>query len=353
MAFSKMTKILKNKTALIISVSLLIVLTGVFIWLEIGDAEKTWENTPVKIKCNDQEISQPIASEQLIFWKNLLLTLGIAFSCFLEIALFSPDHIGIHISQNDSTTSVIKGRASVIPFWRWIACFLTGLVGVLLITRTDILGLFLSPLVAPNFLAVCQPHQLAELCKPDSQDWVEVTCTTPVQMWLPAVRSMLPKMNALVFYLIATSSARMSLKWRWMESTKMFCLGLFLQAINIALLVGIGILVIFYCNETQFPSIMFGYVFIILMAGYPTLIDEWLAIKNENNFPEEEDLPRYWNDVVPKNNIIPQVYLPTTLLTPCGNQNQSTMGPGLKPQKDNYTDTPAPSMSIYPKLPTE
>jgi hypothetical protein len=72
-----------------------------------------------------------------------------------------------------------------------------------------------------------------------------------------------------------------------------------------------------------------------------------LAIIN----PKEEQLPLYWNDVPPKNNIIPQVNLPTTLSTPCENQYPSTMGPGSKPQKDNYTDTP-PSMSIYPKLPT-
>ena len=181
---SKMSKILKSKLDLIILLPVLIILFSIYLWLEIGDTKKTWANTPVKIKCNDQNISHPIASEQLIFWKNLLITLGIAFKCLLEIEM------EFHLSQNPRKTRVIKGRASIIPFWRWIACFLIGLVGLLIISRSDmIFGVFF----APNLLAVCQPRQLAKICNPNSQNLVEVVCTTPVQMWLPAIRRCYPK----------------------------------------------------------------------------------------------------------------------------------------------------------------
>ena len=345
MAYPKTFRFLKLNLDMII-LPVLIILASIYLWLEIGDTKKTWENTRVIIKCNDPTISHPIASEQLIFWKNLLITLGIAFTCFLEI------EIGFHFSQKSKKTRVIKGRAPIIPFWRWITCFLIGLVVLLITSRSDVLG---GVFFAPNLLAVCQP-QLHQLCKPDSQYWVEVVCTTPVQMWKPAIRAMIPKMLIIYYYVMFTSLLRMIFKWRWMESKKMVCLGLFLQAINLALTVGVGVVSV-YCNEAHSFHAIFCFVLIMFGSCVPTVLMDFMpkliisAIKNEDS--EKEELPRYWNDVLPNNNIIPQVYRPTTLLTPCGNQNPSLMGPGLKPQKDNYTDTPAPSMSIYPKLPTE
>jgi hypothetical protein len=302
----------------------------VYFWLEIGDPDKTWENKPEEIRCNDPTISHPIASNQLIFLKYTLIALGIAFSSFLEIALISSGRIGIY------------RKTFIIPFLRWVACFLIGLVGGLIITRFNFNDS--SRFVARNFLAVCQPHQLELLCNPDSQYRVDIVCTTPIHIWKPAVRSMLPQMMTVFFYVMLTSMFRVFFKWNWKE---MWGWGLFLQGINTVWIVGVAVVCV-HCNEVALAGVIFSLGLINVMAGTPAIIDLLFVMTDEF----KEELPRYWNDVLPQNNIISQVYLPTTLSTPCGNQYPPpVMGPGSPPQKDNCTDTP-PSMSIYPKLPT-
>ena len=128
--------------------------------------------------------------------------------------------------------------------------------------------------------------------------------------------------------------------------------GLLLPAISIALMVSVGAVTVFYCNEASSSGLFDGCIWTFCMAVISTAIDAKLSTKNEDNFLEEEQLPRYWNDVLHKN-ITPQVgKLPTTLLPPCGCQYPaSVVGPGSKPQKDKSTET-SPSRSIYPKLPT-
>jgi hypothetical protein len=335
MSFVKMTKILKSRMDLIFFLTLLIVLTGVYVWLEIDDPAKIWEKKPVKIQCKDPNISHPMASDQLIFWKNLLIALGIIFSFVLQIASIFSDRI-------ESRINVIRERAIIIPLVRWITCFLIGLLGLLIITQSGLAEVLISNhyYVARNFLAVCQPHQLDLLCgNPDSQNWIGAICTTPVEIWMPAVKSMLPKMMIFYYYLILTSLIRMFIKWHWKE---MLYSGLILQAIGIAFIVGVGVFSVFYCNEGHPSGVMVGGLLILWMSFSWVVIDAVLAFLNDDNFPdEEEELPLYWNDVL-QENIIPQFgQLPiTTVLPACGYQYPKLMETGLKPQKDNYIDTP-------------
>jgi hypothetical protein len=137
--------------------------------------------------------------------------------------------------------------------------------------------------------------------------------------------------------------------WDWMKKIS----GLLLPAISIALMVSVGAVTVFYCNEASSSGLFDGCIWTFCMAVISTAIDAKLSIKNEDK--EKKELPRYWNDPPPKNKIPPvSQQLPTTQLTPCGNQNQSArMGTGLKPpQKDRSIDNP-PSSSIYPKLTPE
>ena len=228
MAFSKMTRFLKSKMDMIILLTVLIVLASVYFWLQIRYVDKTNENTRVTINCNNQNISHPIASEHLIFLKNLLLTLGIAFSCCLELACSSLDHIGIRLPQKIRKINVIRERIFVIPLVRWMACFLIGLFGSLILRNAALVQVLFpnrdyADYVSRNFLAICEPRQLNQLCKPESQDCVTVMCTTPIHMWMPAVRWLLPKMMTIFLYLMLTSMFRMLFKWDW---EKMFLFGL-------------------------------------------------------------------------------------------------------------------------------
>ncbi len=349
MAFAKMTKIFKPRIDWILFLVLL-VLTGLFIWLEIDDPAKTREIKPLKIKCNDPSISHPMASEQLIFLKNLLIALGIAFSGFLQIALFSSDTIGMDLPPN---ASLIQQRAFLIPFWRWIARFLIGLIGALIFTGLGHVNVVIYDryYATPNFLAICKPHQLDLLCSnPNSQDWVEVTCTTPVQMWMPAARTMvIPKTMVIFYYLMLISLYRMCTNWDW---KRMLNCGLFLQAVILALMVGVAVVSV-YCNEVHPFAVFTISGFMISWFGLNwVLLDELVKELISHDFLKKKKLPRYWNDVPPKNKIPPvSQQPPTTLLTPCGNQKTSAMmGTGSsKPQKDSSTDNPPP-MSIYPKL---
>jgi hypothetical protein len=134
---------------------------------------------------------------------------------------------------------------------------------------------------------------------------------------------------------------------------------LLLQAIGIALIVGVVVVSVFYCNEGHPSGVIVGGLLILWMSFSWVVIDAMLDFLDEDDFPDDEvGLPRYWNDVLHKNIIRQGGQLPTTLLTPCGNQNPparppAMMGTGLKPpQKDRSIHNPPP-MSIYPKLPPE
>ena len=332
MAFAKMFRFLKARIDWILFL-ILLVLTGLFIWLEVDEPAKIWENKPLTIKCNDPKINHPLASEQLIFLKNLLVALGIAFSCFLHIALFSSDAIGMDLPPN---ASLIQQRAFLIPFWRWIARFLVELLAGLILTGLPYVNVVISDRpVAPNFLAICKPQGLDFLCSnPDSEYWVEIICTTPVQMWLPAARTIiLPnKMLVIFYYLMFVTFYRMIIKWDW---KRMLNWGLFLQAINLAMMVGVGVVSVSYCHETDSYDAFLGCALLSSSITVPWIMIDYFKKMDEDDFPDEEkNLPRYWNDVMP-------------------NQNPSAMiGKGSTPQKDNSIDTP-PSMSIYPQLPPE
>jgi hypothetical protein len=163
---------------------------------------------------------------------------------------------------------------------------------------------------------------------------------------------MIPKTLIIYYYLMLTTMFRMTFKWDWKENLRG---GLNVHAIIIAFIVGVGVVSVFLCNEGHPLGVLFGCLLILGMALSLVVIDVLLALIYDDYFSdEEEELPRYWNDV-PQKKTIPSVsqQTPTTPLTPCGNQKTSAMmGPALKPQKDSSTDNPPP-MSIYPTLPPE
>ena len=348
-SFAEMTRILKSRMDLIFLLMLFIVLTGVFVWLEIDDPAKTWENKPIKIQCNNPNTNHPMASFRLIYLKCFLMAFGIIFSGCLQTASIFSDFKS-RIKEN-------RKRAMIIPLARWIACFLIGLLALLIITQSGLPEVLISNhhYVSRNFLAVCKPHQLDLLCG-NSQDWIGVMCTTPVDTWTTAIKSMLPKTMIIFYYLMFTSLFRMITKWDWKDK---LLPGLLLQAIGIALIVGVVVVSVFYCNEGHPSGVIVGGLLILWMSFSWVVIDAMLDFLDEDDFPDEEGgLPHYWNDVLHKNIIRQGGQLPTTLLTPCGNQNPparppAMMGTGLKPpQKDRSIHNPPP-MSIYPKLPPE
>ena len=355
MAFAKMFRILKSRIDLIFFLTLLIVLTGLYIWLDIYDPAKTWEIKPLKIKCHDPNISHPMASTWRTFLQYFLVGIGIMKSCCTENQLMSTDYLGI-LSQNArSKNKVIRGRAYCIVFLRWIACFIIGVLGLLIITKSGLEELITSKkyFMSRNFLEVCEPNRdrLDRLCaNPKNQHWVEIICKTPVHTWMPAAKSMIPTTLIIYYYLMFTTMFRMCFKWNWKEELGE---GLFLVATSIAFVAAVGLVSVYYCNEGHPLVVFVACLLILCMAFSLVLIDVLLALIFDDDFPDEGgELPRYWNDV-PQKNKIPQVgQTPTKLLPPCGNQKPSAnMGPGpSKPQKDSPTDTPQ-STSTYPKLP--
>ena len=295
MAFSKVSKF----WTLIFALGHLIFFVCFFCWLETYSTE-TWENHSVKIRCNDANINHPMASYQLIIMKNVLIVFGILFSLILHAVAFARD----------------QERVISIPFLRWMAFLIAGLLAVL--TCVPALPERFGGM-APNFLAVCKPYQLDQICNPYSQDWVEVMCTTSVQFWLPAVHSMLPKTLTIYYYLMWTSFFRLVIKW---NGKGMLHRGWILQATSIVFNVVIGIIT-FYCNEAQPLGLILGSAFVLLAAVTVLLMDFGWAL-DDDDLPKDK-LPRYWIDVSQKN-IIPQVgELPTTLLPPCGYQYPSVM----------------------------
>jgi hypothetical protein len=350
MAFAKMFRIVKSRFDLILILTLLLVLMGVYLWIEIDDPAKIWEKNPVTIKCNDPNIDHPMAEPWTIVLKYFLMAFGILLSCVFEDELMSTDYLGIQLPKNGSSQKkVIRRRTYFILF------FLIGLFGLLIITKSGLVQVIISNnyLMARDFLAVCRPHRLDLLCgNRDSQHSVQVICTTSVQTWMPAAKSMIPKTLIIYYYLMLTTMFRMTFKWDWKENLRG---GLNVQAIIIAFIVGVGVVSVFLCNEGHPLGVLFGCILILGMALSLVVIDVLLALIYDDYFPdEEEELPRYWNDV-PQKKTIPSVsqQTPTTPLTPCGNQKTSAMmGPALKPQKDSSTDNPPP-MSIYPKLTPE
>ena len=193
MSFVKMTKVLKRRMDLIFWLTLLIVLTGVYVWVEIDDPAKIWENKAVKIKCNDPRISYPMTSDELqIFLKVILIGLGLIFSCILEYAfgllLFYTVQLntGIHLPQNAANVLIKKGIFMNRLLLR-IAGFLIGLLAALILTKPvnpGIVEILFSKrnYLSRNFLAICKPQGLDLLCGIDSHDWVGVVCTTPVDI---------------------------------------------------------------------------------------------------------------------------------------------------------------------------
>ena len=349
MALSKVTKVLKAGIDLIVLLTN-IVLAGLIIWLVFDDSTNRSENMAVKFQCEDKEkINQPIESWDAFFLKVILIVLGLFYCYFLEVGLATAlsDSVKKRIHHPEKAENIVASRIS-----KRIACVLLGLLVLLILTKPGIVEVLLPNryYAARNFLAVCQPAQkLTELCHPNSQNFViAVSCTTPIETWMPAFVSVLPKMLIVYYYLSWTSLiGMMYFLWDWMKKIA----GLLLSAISIALMVSVGGVTVFYCNEASSSGLFDGCIWTFCMAVISTAIDAKLSIKNEDNFLEEEQLPRYWNDVRPpqKKTIPPAGQPPTTVLTPCGNQNQSAR---LKPQKDRSIDNP-PSSSMYPKLTPE
>jgi hypothetical protein len=83
--------------------------------------------------------------------------------------------------------------------------------------------------LAPNFLAACQPQGLDLLCSPDSshpEDWnpvVWVTCTTPPEMWIPALSNALPLLAAVQAYLTFAAIIYIIYNWKCEHTVLKLC----------------------------------------------------------------------------------------------------------------------------------
>jgi hypothetical protein len=187
--------------------------------------------------------------------------------------------------------------------------------------------------LAPNFLAACQPQGLDLLCNPDRhpEDWnpvVWVTCTTPPDMWIPALSNSLPPLVAVQAFLMFAAVLQMIYYCQWKELVQ--------RVVSVCKLVHLVVCIFFAGlivsnlisdNVANFDKeFVSGYLKCFVIACV------WLAVDSFwQKTKKELKLPRYWNDPAPQIGQIP------TNLTPLF----------------FHRETENVYQSIYPNLPPE
>ncbi len=333
-AISKSTRFLSSRKYLVALLILLILWFILGCIVKIQKLQSDVEMKPVKIKCHDPNINQPMASQAMSSWKKFFIEFGMCWFSLLSVGI----PLTCEFRQiNKGTTLGQFCRFSIV----WISSLLTGSLFVWL-------SINLSPFetLAPNFLAACQPHGLDLLCNPDSHldrdRVVSVTCTTPAQMWIPALSNALPTLAAIQAYLVVITSLNCWCYFSWKGIWgKVSCL--VTHAINVALTVGTGCLII-YCNEASsnmdFISnyvISFSIAIVWILVGF-----YWCG-----GGVEEPELPRYWNDVLGKEIIPGTGQLPTNPIPSRYYGLPATTGP-IAGDDDINANNPPPYSKLKP-----
>jgi hypothetical protein len=236
--------------------------------------------------------------------------------------------IWIKINQSEKK-SIIRYFGYFFRFLLWILSLITGSVFVWLWVNNGP-----TETLAPNFLAACKPQRLDLLCSPDSshpEDWnpvVWVTCTTPPEMWIPALSNALPPLVAVQAFLIFAAVLQMIYYCQWKELVQ--------RVVSVCKLVHLVVCIFFAGlivsnlisdNVANFDKeFVSGYLKCFAVACV------WLAVDSFwQKTKKELKLPRYWNDPAPQIGQIP------TNLTPLF----------------FHRETENVYQSIYPNLPPE
>ncbi|EFX88221.1 hypothetical protein DAPPUDRAFT_234972 [Daphnia pulex] len=302
-ATSKSTKFLSSKKHKVVLLMLLVAWLIFACSVKKPEAPSVVEKKPIKVRCNDNNINHPMASGAMSSWKSFFVLFGLAW--FLALSIGIP--LSYEFKRIGQGTTFLKFGCRCLL---WIVSVFTGLLFVGLWTMDN----GPTETLAPNFLAACKPHGLDLLCSPDShpEDWnpvVWVNCTTPSDMWMPALSNSLPILVAIQAYLMVIAFATCIHYFDWKTIWGQVS-GLITQVINVALTVCTGCFIIF-CNDANFNAdFVSGYVKSAVVACACIAIDYYWC---ETGI-EDQELPRYWNDVLNKE-IIPEIgQLPTNLI---------------------------------------
>jgi hypothetical protein len=283
-----------------------------------------------------------MASRERIVWKQICLIFGLAWSCFN----FATIEILHGLAGRQKKTALLKFTYRVLL---WKASILTGIVLVWLWGNNLY---YTETRLAPNFLAVCRPLDL--FCSPDSI--VRVTCTTPAEMWMPALSDSLPTLAAIQAYLMVIASVKMAhcvLLAVDKLDVKSIILGLITLVINVVLTLATACLII-TCNEASVNiDFVSGYIKSFIVACFWLVGEYYWRLSGI----EGPTLPRYWNDeelgdeeVIPGNDQLPTNPTPWTTAgndpTPQSGQIPTNLTPSFFLREiENAHQT------IYPKLP--
>lgn len=160
----------------------------------------SFQDTPVLIKCNDPNINYPTAPQEETDWSTkCLFAVGILLFCSMSIG----HTISVMKKQDEeSQTGIFHGTRKSIPVVLLVRWWSLLIIGLFLVVMHTIEIRYLRASLSPNFVSACKPAKLELLCRPDSIHLVNVYCTTPIDIWLPARSSFPPTFLPLQAFLM-------------------------------------------------------------------------------------------------------------------------------------------------------
>jgi hypothetical protein len=289
-AVSNSIRFLSSKRDSILTLMLMLVWTCLLFLFNTPDHQSGMESQ-VQIICNDKSyINHPMASEQRIDWKGATLIFGPIFTClnFVIIAILH----GIAAAGRTKNTNFSKWKF----FYRSLLWILSLLTGVVLAWLWSSNRFYSETRLAPNFLAACRPLDLS--CSPDSI--VRVECTTPAEIWMPALSDSLPTSAAITAYLMVISFVKMVhvfwVLWVMDKTAIGLVLGLIPLGLSVAFTLATGCMIT-TCNDASFNIVVSGYIKSFMLAWIWLVGEHYWSRQSEIEDPK---LPRHWNDVPDK-----------------------------------------------------
>jgi hypothetical protein len=305
--------------------------------------KKPDHQSDTEIICNDERyINHPMASRERIVWKQICLIFGLAWSCFN----FATIEILHGLAGRQKKTALLKFT------YRALLCVASILTGSFLVWLWGNNLYYTETRLAPNFLAVCRPLDL--FCSPDSI--VRVKCTTPAEMWMPALSDSLPTLAAIQAYLMVIASVKMAhcvLLAVDKLDVKSIILGLITLVINVVLTLATACLIITCNNASVNIDFVSGYIKSFIVACFWLVGEYYWRLSGI----EGPTLPRYWND----EELGDEEAIPGSDQLPTNPTPWTTAGNDPTAQSGQIPTNPTPSFflretenayqTIYPKLP--
>jgi hypothetical protein len=316
-----------SRQDVIVFLMLAIVWTCLFCFvIPIADNLADMKNKPIKVTCSDEKINYPMvyrsARSQIEMFAHV--TCQIFASMLLTFIWI--------IQRRSENKSIIR---YFFKFLLWILSLITGSVFVWLWVDNGP-----TETLAPNFLAACKPQGLDLLCSPDShlEDWnpvVWVTCTTPPDMWIPALSNSLPPLAAVQAFLMFAAVLQMIYYCQWKELVQRVVSVCKLFHLAVCMFV-IGLIV---SNLISDNVSNFNKEFVSSYLKCFAVACVWLAVDRFWQTTKiEPKLPRYWNDPTPQGGRF------ATTLTPPLHEPPATTGSTTREKQNVYR-------TIYPNLP--